>query len=64
MDKHEPLPIDAALQQLGPLLSAQGEHCVLQLFAVPIKGRQASKAASGKACLGRTCSLPSCPLTR
>ena len=49
MDKHEPLPIDAALAQLGPLLAAQEAHCVLQLFAVPDKDPGASKAGSGKA---------------
>ena len=51
MDKHAPLPVDDALHHLGPLLAAQEEHCVLQLFAVPDKGLGASKAASGKACL-------------
>ena len=50
LDKHEPLPVDDALRQLGPLLGAQGEHCVLQLFALPTKGPAASiKAAAGKA---------------
>ena len=47
MDKHAPLPVDDALRQLGPLLAAQGQHCVLQLFAHPNKGPEASKAAPG-----------------